>query len=157
MNLLRGYLIFSILIFTVSSGFGQISDKTLDQITNLFAGTWKTEGKENYEKWEKTDSAFKGKGYNIKNNQEKITEYFEIKNINGKIYYMATVPNQNNGATVKFVLTKWDNDEFVFENPEHDFPKKIIYKKLSDREMFVQVLGQGNKGFSFKTAKLTAN
>jgi hypothetical protein len=145
--------VFVLLLFLAFSALAQ--DQTLDQITGLFAGTWKMEGREVYEKWEKNaDSSFKGKGYNLKDNQEKITEYFEIKSIDGKIYYLATVPNQNNGATVKFALTKSENGEFVFENPEHDFPQKLVYKKLSDREMWVEVSAKGKKGFSFKISKL---
>ena len=143
-----------LLLFLTIPALTQASNQTMNQIVGLFAGTWKVEGKETFEKWEKNDSAFKGKGYQLKDNQEKVSEYLEIKNIEGRIYYLATVLNQNNGATVKFALTKAENDEFVFENPEHDFPQKLIYKKLSDREMFVRVLGKAGKGFSFKMSKL---
>ena len=135
-------------------GWVSVSAQTADQSLNFFAGVWKTEGKENFEKWEKSgDSILKGKAYKVRNGKESVSETLEIKNIDGKLYYLATVPNQNNGATVKFALTGSKDNEFVFENPEHDFPKKLVYKKLSETEMFVQVLGAEGKGFSFKMFK----
>jgi uncharacterized protein YciI len=42
---------------------------------------------------------------------------------------------------------------FTFENPNHDFPKKIIYQKLSDTEIFVQVSGDKQKVFAYKMQK----
>lgn len=143
-----------LLIILVVLGCSSVFAQTTDQSLSFFAGTWKMEGKESYEKWEKSgDSVFKGKSYKVKDGKESISETLEIKSIDGKIYYLATVLNQNNGATIKFALTSAKDNEFIFENPEHDFPKKLIYKKMSETEMFVRVLGDGGKGFSFKMMK----
>ncbi|MFT5166336.1 MAG: hypothetical protein ACI8P3_001567 [Saprospiraceae bacterium] len=43
---------------------------------------------------------------------------------------------------------------YSFENPAHDFPEKIIYQFLSTTQFFVQVLGEKDKGFSFKMDKV---
>jgi hypothetical protein len=133
------------------SGFAQ----SAEEISNFLAGTWKMEGKESFEQWEKSgESALKGRSFKIKDGKENVSETLEIKNIDGKIYYLATVPDQNNGATISFVLTAAKDNEFIFENAEHDFPKKLIYQKVSETELFVQVLGDGGKGFSFKMTKV---
>ena len=134
--------------------FAQTADKTFGEITAAFEGTWKVDGKEMYEKWEKTGAGFVGKGYSLKDNQEKISETLEIRIIDGKIFYLAIAAGQNNGATVKFELTKSGDGEFVFENPAHDFPKKLVYKKTSETEMSAQVLGEGGKGFTLKFTKV---
>ena len=121
------------------------------EVNSFFEGTWKMDGKETFEKWEVSgDKGLKGTGYKLKEGEKKVSETLEIKSIDGNIFYIATVPNQNNGAGIKFKMTGTDKSEYVFENAAHDFPKKIIYKKLSPTEMFVQVLGDGGKGFSFK-------
>jgi len=78
----------------------------------------------------------------------------EIQKHRRKDFLSGNRAKSNNGATVKFALTTFKDNEFVFENPEHDFPKKIVCKKVSATEMFAQVLGEGGKGYSFKMVKL---
>ncbi len=151
-----GTLILSILfLFSLSlSAFSQSEKVSMNAVQNFFGGTWKVEGRETYERWEVSGESLVGRGYKIKDGAEKLSENLEIKCIEGKIYYLATVPDQNDGKTVRFALTSSSESEFTFENPEHDFPKKLIYKKNSPTEMFVQVLGEGGKGFSFKMIKI---
>jgi hypothetical protein len=140
-----------VILIIVAGAFSAIAQKPGQDAARAFAmlqGTWKVDGRETYEKWESADSVLCGKGYKIKNGVEIVTEQLEIKLIDGVIYYLATVANQNEGATVRFKLTESGSDVLVFENPEHDFPKKIIYRKVNDDEIAVQVLGAGDKGFS---------
>jgi hypothetical protein len=63
--------------------------------------------------------------------------------------YTATVLKENQGKGVNFMLTKTDST-FTFENPNHDFPKKIVYQKLNDTEIFVQVSDGKQKVFAYK-------
>lgn len=138
--------------FSVSA---QTEDGTLEKITSFLAGTWKIEGKETYEKWEKAGGGvFKGKSYRLKGGKEHVSETIEIKTVDGIVYYIPTVFDQNEGLAVRFALTGSNNDEFHFENPDHDFPKKIVYKKVSATEMLVEVSGENGKGFSLKLIKL---
>ncbi|NJM53119.1 MAG: hypothetical protein HC846_06835 [Blastocatellia bacterium] len=115
-------LLVVLMFFSCVSVFAQNTEQL-----NFFAGTWKREGRESYENWEKSgDSAFKGRAYKVADGKENLSETLEIKSIDGKIYYLATALNQNKGATIRFALTSSKDNEFVFENPEHDFPKKIV-------------------------------
>lgn len=82
----------------------------------------------------------------------KVSEYLEIKKHDNHIVYTASVVNQNQGKAIDFKLTKTDST-FTFENPNHDFPKKIVYQKLSDTEIFVQVSDENNKGFLYKMTR----
>ena len=81
-----------------------------------------------------------------------VSEYLDIYWVKNDIFYSATVIGQNNGEGVGFQLVKSDS-VFSFENPKHDFPKKLAYKKLADNEVFVKVSGANEKGFSFKMTK----
>lgn len=136
------------------SAHSQSENDSMKPVQNFFGGTWKVAGKETYEKWEVAADVLIGKGYKIKGGAEKLSENLEIRSLDGKIYFLATVPDQNDGKTVRFALTNSSETEFTFENPEHDFPKKLVYQKNSPAEMFVQVLGEGGKGFSFKMTKV---
>ena len=136
------------LIAGAISAAAQKTDNDVERVFGMLQGTWKVDGRESYESWERSDSVFRGKGYRIRNGAETVTEQLEIKLIDGAVYYLATVANQNNGAAVRFKLTVSGPDVITFENPEHDFPKKIIYRKVNDDELAVQVLGADDKGFS---------
>lgn len=81
-----------------------------------------------------------------------ISEYLDISERDNQTIYTATVINQNNGKGIEFKLTKTDST-YTFENPVHDFPKKISYQKLSANEIFVQVSDGKQKRFSYKMTK----
>lgn len=121
---------------------------------DFMIGTWKMEGKDQYEIWEKTkNKEFIGYSYKINNNEKIITETLSIKLMNDQIFYEATVPDQNDGKTIRFRLNAEINEYLSFENIEHDFPKKIQYKKINDDEIEVTVLGDQDNGFSYTQRK----
>lgn len=120
----------------------------------FFVGTWKTEGKEQFEMWKLNDNdELIGQVYKIEKNEKIVTETLLIKEINDRIIYEATVPNQNQGKTIQFILNAKDSSCFSFENMNHDFPNKIQYKKLNNREIEVRVSDKHDKGFSFSQIK----
>lgn len=113
-------------------------------------GTWKQESGESYEHWDRVnDGNLKGFVYELKNGQPIVSEYVSITLSGKDIVYTATVLNQNEGKGVDFKLTQTDNT-YSFENPKHDFPRKIVYKRLNDNELLVKVSGEKQKGFSYK-------
>lgn len=121
---------------------------------DFIIGTWKMEGKEQYEVWETNkNNEFIGHSYKLNNNQKTITETLSIKIIGNQIIYEATVQNQNEGKTIQFILNDEIKAYLSFENIEHDFPKKIQYKRINENEIEVTVLGDKDKGFSFTQFK----
>jgi hypothetical protein len=126
----------------------------IEKLVDFFAGTWKVEGKETYEMWELSGDSLIGKGYKVNDGAEKISETLAIKSIDREFNDLTSVLDQNDGKTVKFKMTGFAKDEFTFENPEHDFPKKLFYRKNSPTELFMQVLGDDGKGFSLKMIKV---
>lgn len=147
--MMRKGIVTFILLIQCLSGYSQ-SLKELD----FLAGIWKVEGKETYEVWEKIDgNALKGSSYKIKEGKKIVTETLSIKNVDGKIVYEAAVTNQNEGKAIPFTLNSNNTKGYSFENPNHDFPTKIIYQKTSETELVVQVLGGDEKGFTLKLIK----
>jgi uncharacterized protein YciI len=141
------YILPFLILFSVELASAQSS------YPDFLQGTWKIENQEIYAHWDKlNDSSLKGFSYNLKEGQMIISEYLDITKTNNEIIYTATVLNQNQGKGINFRLTKTDSN-FTFENPTHDFPKRIVYQKLSDTEIFVQVSGGNQKGFSYKMQK----
>ena len=122
---------------------------------DFLEGLWKVDGSESYEVWERVgDDHLEEKAYKVKGGKQHIAEKLEIKKDNNGYVYYATVFAQNDGETIAFRQNNEVEDTLSFENPDHDFPKKIIYQRVTDDQLFVQVLGEGNKGFSFEMTKV---
>ncbi len=141
---------FFLVAVTAVAVSAQTPDNRARTAFEFLQGTWKADGRDTYEKWEVFEKAFRGKGYKLRDNVESISEELEIREIDGAVYYLATVASQNDGATIRFKMTEIGPDRLVFENPQHDFPKKIIYRRVSDEELAVQVLGADDKGFAMR-------
>ena len=120
---------------------------------DFLQGTWKMENKEIYEHWDKlNENTLKGFSYEMKEGQMAVSEYLDISRNGNKTIYRATVLNQNRGEAINFKLTRSDSI-FAFENPDHDFPKIILYQKLTDAEIFVRLSDGKSKEFSYKMKK----
>ena len=121
---------------------------------DFLIGTWKIEDRNQYETWTKVrKDELIGYSYKIDENQKKILETIAIKMIDNQMIYEATVPDQNEGRTIQFLLNTEIKSVYSFENPNHDFPKKIQYKKVSKNEIMIRVSGDDGKGFSYKMIK----
>lgn len=142
------YVVYLIVVYGLYL-FGACYDARSTDL-DFLAGTWKVVDKEQYEVWEKVaDKQFDGYAFQIKSGEKKITETLTIRSRSRQIVYEATVPDQNEGATIPFVLNKEIKDQLSFENLEHDFPQKIRYKPLSTDSLEVTVQGDEGKGFSY--------
>lgn len=117
---------------------------------DFMEGRWKKEGKDQYEVWEKQNKLkFTGYAYTLVNNQENQLETLTLSWKEDTWVYQATVPNQNQGKPISFKLNTNQKEMLSFENLQHDFPKKIQYKKLTNTRVKVSVLGEEGKGFSY--------
>lgn len=71
-----------------------------------------------------------------------------------KWIYSVMASAQNEGKATLFTATLIGKNELVFENIEHDFPKKITYKLVNKDSLFAEISGDGNRqGFPFKRVR----
>jgi hypothetical protein len=83
-------------------------------------------------------------------------EYLRIEQRADGIYYVAH-PKARCPAT-DFKLTKSTATEAVFENPQHDFPKRIIYRKTGDDSLTASIDGgEGSKAMTFSFTRMKSN
>ncbi len=123
--------------------------KTFDKII----GEWEqTQRHETFkEKWTKSGDTFYGNGIMLYKQDTIFQESMTLVDREKTVYYETTSPNENGGKTIAFTLTQCSKTKWVFENPAHDFPKKIIYKFNSDDHLEVQVEGdQKEKNLFFE-------
>ena len=128
-----------------------------EKLSSFLQGNWKAENKNMYEHWDVVnDSCLRGFAYEVKNGHMVVLEYLDITSQNQEIVYTATVLNQNNGSGIAFTLRQTDSLTYSFENFNHDFPKKIIYKKQSSVKVHVTVSDGEQKYFSYYMIKQEA-
>ena len=123
------------------------SEKKFDKLEKMdwLIGNWEQALPEGIlkETWTKqNDSTFTGDSYFI---TPKDTVHFESIKLTQKaeeLTYSATVVGQNDDEPVDFKLTSDAENTFTFENPTHDYPQKISYKKASSDRLIVTISGK---------------
>ena len=85
-----------------------------------------------------------GMGRNVQGGKVREYEFTLLRQEpNGDILYVASPSKQTETA---FKLTSLRDGEAVFENPEHDFPKKVIYARQPDGSLLAAIEGPGRDG-----------
>ena len=69
-----------------------------------------------------------GKGVNVKGSDTLLLETIALTVKGDELFYVATVPNQNNEKPIAFKMVGYERNMATFENPVHDFPQRIIYR-----------------------------
>jgi hypothetical protein len=121
---------------------------------NWFLGRWENNTSDGVfsEEWKtENDTVFAAKSFFIKENDTLFSETIRLEQKENNLFMIVTVPNQNDEKPVAFKLTSSTDDYLVFENPEHDFPKKITYKLVKKDSLYAEISGDGkSQGFPFK-------
>ena len=134
------------LFFLSLLAFNTLTAQKSEQMKWL-TGTWKinTGNGVIVEEWQITnDSTLAGKSYFIKNGTDTIPqETIELSFRNGDWYYIPTAKNQNNNQPVIFKIIFLRGTEFISENPAHDFPQRITYRRIKNL-LFASIEGKRN-------------
>ena len=89
-----------------------------------------------------------GMGRTVRGDKTAEFEFLRIEQRGDDVFYVAN-PNANCPQT-DFKLTRLTGQEVVFENPEHDYPKRVIYRKNSGGSLVASVdAGEGTKSQTF--------
>lgn len=105
------------------------SEKKLEELKWLI-GEWEniSEERKFYETWYLVnDSSFYGESYLTVKGDTVFHETMTLEYRLNEIILTPTTKDQNGGNSVEFKFTSKIDGEFIFENPEHDFPQRIIY------------------------------
>jgi hypothetical protein len=144
-------LLAMLLVGTVPSGLLAADAPAQLQKMIWLVGTWQRvdlpAGQSGYERWTYDGAqGFVGVGVTARDGKTTFEEKLRILAKDGTVYYVADVPE--NKQPVYFKLTKLSEGELEFENPTHDFPQKIAYKK-DGRQLHVRV-SAGDKAEEFE-------
>lgn len=128
-----------LLLMMCCSSFAQSPKPTLNDLFWL-AGCWEANlrGREVNEQWMKPGGGIMlGMARTVSQGKAAEFEFTQIReDKDGSIYYVAKPSGQ---AETSFKLVKLQNKEAVFENPQHDFPQRIIYRMQPAGSLFARV------------------
>lgn len=112
-------------------------DPRWDSLIQLLVGEWEDrdagKGHVFHEQWRMTDEAFcSGTGFVLAGRDTVSVEYLALHWGDSGAYYSVRVPSQNAGEFVHFKLVPGPPDSMVFVEPAHDFPSRIVYRRVED-------------------------
>lgn len=110
-------------------GIGQGAAENFKKLTAI-EGDWSMATKRGtiYESWQLKDDVLQGRSFKVNGGDTVLLERVTILVRGNDVLYIPLVEGQNNGEPVSFKLVSTQNDVFIFDNPEHDFPQRVIYQ-----------------------------
>ena len=148
--------VLAVLLMSVFAVSGFTQTQTLADLAWM-AGSWATApgGKRQIEEhWTQAAGATMiGMGRTVAGDKTVEFEYLRLEQRADGIYYVAHPKARYPGTDFK--LTRVSATEAVFENPQHDFPKRIIYRKGEDDSLTASVDGgEGTRAVSYAYRRL---
>ncbi len=102
---------------------------------------------ESIEVWKTvSEKEMKGFGLTTENGDTIFYEKLSIIKDGSEIFYQADVGE----GQIRFKLTNSEDNRWSFENPEHDFPQRIIYAKEGNDMVAYAEAGDASLEFRFK-------
>lgn len=140
--------------------FAETSKPALNDLAWL-AGCWESNrnGREISEQWMKpAGGTMLGMARTVAQGKTVEYEFTQIReDKDGALFYVAKPSGQNEAV---FKLIKLQNREATFENPEHDFPQRIIYRLEPDGSLFARIEGTSKgkpRGFDYPMKRAQCN
>ncbi|CAG4995186.1 hypothetical protein DYBT9275_01573 [Dyadobacter sp. CECT 9275] len=112
---------------------------------DMLLGTWemKTEKGSYFEKWNRNGrTAFSGVSFKVKGGDTTMLETVRLYLADRQIVCAPTTYGQNREQEVPFQLVTIEGQRFVFENPQHDFPQRIVYHFTGGDSLHAYIEGQ---------------
>jgi len=138
----KAILIIVILLLFASCGKSKQVSKIVGK--DWLLGKWENKSDEGnlLEIWKKVnDSLFIGESYFIKGKDTLHFENIQLKQQGEELFYTTTIRGQNNDKPVTFKQNVEIMKQLVFENPQHDYPRKIVYKPFAKNHLLIEVSG----------------
>jgi hypothetical protein len=109
------------------------------------AGCWKADNAEagSIEQWlPPAGGTMLGMSRTVRQGRTTEFEFMELRYLpDGKLAFIAHPSGQQ---TAVFPLLRISDSEAVFENPEHDFPQRIVYAREGDSKLRARIEGADN-------------
>jgi hypothetical protein len=136
-----------LLISQVDMSFAQRFGKADFKRMNAFAGNWETKRTEGtiYEQWRTgSQDELIGKSFKVSGRDTVQLETMRLYRAGNEIIFAPVTAGQNDEKAVLFKLKSIERNQFIFENPSHDFPQRIVYELKSPDVLNAYIEGKIN-------------
>jgi len=133
-----------LVLFSITISCNKSKETSKIVVGDWLLGKWenKSDNGNLLETWKKAnDSIFIGESYFIKGEDTLHSEQVKLEQKGEDLYYISTIKGQDNDKPMAFKHNPEIVKQLVFENPANDYPKKIIYSKISKDRMIIQISG----------------
>jgi hypothetical protein len=116
------------------------------------SGSWQTDGEPRIEEhWTPaTANGLLGVGRTVRAGTTVFFEYVRIEVRDDGVFYVAQPLGR---PPTEFRLVKLEGQSAEFENPAHDYPKRIVYRRNADGSLYARVEGNGKaEEFAYRPA-----
>lgn len=114
---------------------------------NWLLGSWRntTARMDAQEHWKKVDATvYEAESFILVQNDTVFHEHVDLVKTSKGWDYIVSVRGQNKEKPVSFSSTYIGKDSLVFENSKHDFPNRIVYKKITADSLVATIFGTQN-------------
>jgi hypothetical protein len=141
----------ALLMMLTPGGYAVASPCSSLEPARWLIGSWLASGDERtvHETWRAVSEAtFEGEGQTRSRSDDRLLdgEVLRLVLMDGEVFYLAKVAH--NPLPVSFRLVACQDDRLVFENPAHDFPRRIEYRRTGPETFEARVSDGGSKGFT---------
>ena len=124
------------------------SDKELILAAQGLLGNWELKTTDGIlsESWVKVnDSTYNGSSLFLKGKDTIHHETIILQQLGENLTYKTRIKGQNNDDPIIFLYKETTENEFVFENPNNDYPQKIKYTTATPNKLTAEISGLQSK------------
>lgn len=150
----KGSAVLSCALFVMIAPLSALAE-ACDSLATLqwVLGSWQAENDRilTRESWSRVSpSTYEGRGEVIRktSGEKDGVETLRLVEMSGGIYYIAKV--DHNDLPTAFRALSCSDEAAVFENPEHDFPKRLAYRRKAVDGLVVEVSDGVSRGFTLE-------
>lgn len=128
------------ILLGIAPSISQLPRATVESMGWL-AGCWEGEirGGKNQEQWMRPEGkSMLGMSRTIVNGETVLFEFLQIVQERDELQYVARPQGKE---PTSFRLIRGGDHQAVFENPEHDFPQRIVYSLRTDGSLAARIEG----------------
>jgi len=102
--------------------------------------------------WPQPPGAMEGVGRTMVDETVQLEERLRLEMRGDSLHYVADV--SVNPDAVAFSLASCDEHQWTFENPAHDFPQRILYRRTGPESFLARVSDLDDQGFQLAFERL---
>ncbi|MBL7767288.1 MAG: hypothetical protein JNJ58_14405 [Chitinophagaceae bacterium] len=138
-------VILSLTLLLAFSACSELKSPSAIEQAHWLEGQWEHRSPDEYsvEIWKRmNDTLMQAENFMLAGKDTMFRESILLQQIGKDVFYCPHVSNQNHDSIIRFKLIMAQGDSLVFENPQHDFPQRICYVRVTKDSLLASISGK---------------